>query len=60
MAKKRVRDEATADGKLEAALELLGWQAALIRSALEQLRDNAGVGVGRRGPREGPRRRAEP
>ncbi len=47
MGKKFRRDESSVQGKLEAIVQLIGWQAQLARSALKQARQEAGLGSGR-------------
>ena len=42
MAKKLRKEEWAVEKSLEAALELMGWQAELIRGALRQVRQEAG------------------
>ena len=42
MAKKLRKEEWAVEKALEAALELMGWQAELIHNALKQVRQEAG------------------
>ena len=42
MAKKLRKEEWAVEKSLEAALELIGWQAELLRAALRQVKEQAG------------------
>jgi len=57
MGKKSAKREPSVEEILRAVLESLGWQAKLIRSALEQVRKQGRGGVGGSGDKTTPARR---